>query len=287
MRQRSILSRRVRVAAVVAAIVGGAALAAGGRAAARQNQNFDAVQMDVVPVRGGVSMIVGAGGNTTIQVGEQGIMVVDTQFAPLSEKLLAAIRSVSDGPIRYVVNTHVHPDHIVGTEAIAKAGRTRAGVNVVGDIGAAATSTAGVIAHENVLKRLSEPAAGAEEVPFALWPTETYISRTRDLLFNDEAVRIIHQPAAHTDGDSLVFFRRSDVIATGDLFTTVMYPYIDVASGGTIDGYIDALNAIIDLTVPRNVNEGGTLVVQGHGRLSEEQVVVEYRNMATIVLDRF
>jgi glyoxylase-like metal-dependent hydrolase (beta-lactamase superfamily II) len=286
MHQRSILSRRVRVAAVVAAIVGGAALAAGGRAAARQNQNFDAVQMDVVPVRGGVYMIVGAGGNTTIQVGEQGIMVVDTQFAPLSEKLLAAIRSVSDGPIRYVVNTHVHPDHIGGNEAIAKAGRTRAGGNVVGDIGAAATSTAGVIAHENVLKRLSEPAAGAEEVPFALWPTETYISRTRDLLFNDEAVRIIHQPAAHTDGDSLVFFRRSDVIATGDLFTTVMYPYIDVANGGTIDGYIDALNAIIDLTVPSNVNEGGTLVVPGHGRLSDEQDVVEYRNMATIVRDR-
>jgi glyoxylase-like metal-dependent hydrolase (beta-lactamase superfamily II) len=279
-------SRAIRLAGVACALAAGVVLAIGGRAVAQQNQNFDNVQMDIVPVRGGVYLIVGAGGNTTIQVGEQGIMVVDTQFAPLSEKLLAAIRSISDAPIRYVVNTHVHGDHIGGNEAIAKAGRTRAGGNVVGDIGAAATATAGVIAHENVLKRLSAPAAGAAEVPFALWPTETYISRTRDLLFNGEAVRIIHQPAAHTDGDSLVFFRRSDVIATGDLFTTVMYPYIDVANGGTIDGYISALNEIIDLTVPSNVNEGGTMVVPGHGRLSDEQDVIEYRNMATIVRDR-
>ena len=278
--------RRFRLAAVAAAVAGGVVLAIGGGAGAQQNQNFDNVQMDIVPVRGGVHMIVGAGGNTTIQVGEQGIMVVDTQFAPLGEKLLAAIESVSDAPIRYVVNTHVHGDHVGGNEAIAKAGRTRAGGNVVGDIGAAATNQAGVIAHENVLTRMSSPAAGAPEVPFAIWPTETYISRTRDLLFNDEAVRIIHQPAAHTDGDSIVFFRRSDVIATGDLFTTVMYPFIDVANGGTINGYIDALNAIIDLTVPSNVNEGGTLVVPGHGRLSDEQDVVEYRNMVTIVRDR-
>ncbi len=281
-----ISSRKARLGGVAAAVLAGVVLAIGGRAAAQPNQNFDAVQMDIVPVRGGVYMIVGAGGNTTIQVGDQGIMVVDTQFAPLSTKLLAAIRSISDAPIRYVVNTHVHPDHIGGNEAIAKAGRTRAGGNVVGDIGAAATNTANVIAHENVLSRLSSPAAGAAEVPFALWPTETYISRKRELLFNDEAVQIIHQPSAHTDGDSLVFFRRTDVIATGDLFTTVMYPYIDVANGGTIDGYIQALNAIIDLTVPNNVNEGGTLVVPGHGRLSDEQDVIEYRNMATIVRDR-
>ena len=279
-------SRAVRLGGVAAAVAAGVLLALSGGAVAQQNQNFDNVQMDIVPVRGGVYMIVGAGGNTTIQVGEQGIMVVDTQFAPLSEKLLAAIRSISDAPIRYVVNTHVHGDHIGGNEAIAKAGRTRAGGNVVGDIGAAATSTAGVIAHENVLKRLSAPAPGAAEVPFAVWPTETYISRKRELLFNDEAVQIVHQPSAHTDGDSLVFFRRTDVIATGDLFTTVMYPYIDVANGGTIDGYINALNAIIDLTVPSNVNEGGTLVVPGHGRLSDEQDVIEYRNMATIVRDR-
>jgi glyoxylase-like metal-dependent hydrolase (beta-lactamase superfamily II) len=286
MLKHSVMPRRLRLAAVSAALVAGAALAIGGHAVAQQNQDFDAVQMDIVPVRGGVYMIVGAGGNTTIQVGDEGVMVVDTQFAPLSAKLLAAIRSISTAPIRYVVNTHVHGDHIGGNEAIAKAGRTRAGGNVVGDLGAAATAQAAVIAHDNVMQRLSSPAAGAAEVPFAMWPTETFINNRRDILFNGEAVQIIHQPKAHTDGDSVVFFRRSDVVSTGDLFTTVMYPFIDVANGGTIDGYIDALNAIIEITVPSNVNEGGTMVVPGHGRLSDEQDVIEYRNMATIVRDR-
>jgi len=279
-------SRRARVATTVGAIVAGAALALGGRAIA-QNQDFDKVVMDLVQVRPNIYMIAGAGGNTTIQFGDEGVLVVDTQFPQVSAKLLAAIKSVTDAPIRYVVSTHVHGDHIGGNEAIAKAGRTRAGGNVVGDIGAAATSTAGIIAHENVLKRLSvDPPAGQQAVPFGNWPTETFFGDKREFLFNGEAVQIIHEPAAHTDGDSLVFFRRSDVVATGDLYTTVMYPFIDTANGGTISGYIKALNAILDITVPSNVNEGGTLVVPGHGRLSDEQDVIEYRDMATIVRDR-
>ena len=120
-------------------------------------------------------------------------------------------------------------------------------------------------------------------MPFGNWPTETFFGNKREFLFNGEAVQIIHEPDAHTDGDSIVFFRKSDVVATGDLFTTVMYPFIDVANGGTINGYIKALNAIMDITVPNNVNEGGTMVVPGHGRLSDEQDVIEYRDMATIV----
>jgi cyclase len=244
------------------------------------------VQIDVVPVRGGVYMLVGAGGNTTIQVGDEGVMVVDTQFAPLSTKILNAIKSISTSPIRYVVNTHFHGDHIGGNEAISKAGRTRAGGNVVGDLGAAATATAAIIAHENVLNRLSMPAQGQTPVPFGAWPTETFFGKKREFLFNGEAVQIIHEPNAHTDGDSLVFFRRTDVVATGDLYTTVMYPFIDTANGGSMNGYINALNAILDITVPSNVNEGGTLVVPGHGRLSDEQDVIEYRDMATIVRDR-
>lgn len=279
-------SRKARILAVSAALGIGAALAVGA-AVAQQNQNFDNVQIDTVKVRDDVYMLVGAGGNTTVFTGSEGIMVVDTQFAPLSTKLLAAIRAISDGPIRYVVSTHMHGDHIGGNEAISKAGRFRAGGNVVGDLGAAATATAKIIAHENVLTRLSaEPERGQTAVPFAAWPTETYITKKREFLFNDEAVQIIHEPKAHTDGDSMVFFRKSDVLATGDLFTTVMYPYIDVANGGTINGYIDALNAIMDITVASNVNEGGTMVIPGHGRLADEQDVTEYRNMVTIVRDR-
>jgi glyoxylase-like metal-dependent hydrolase (beta-lactamase superfamily II) len=279
------ISRKARVLAIGAALVSGTALAVG--TAVAQNPNFDNVQIDTVEVRENVYMLVGAGGNTTIHVGTDGIMVVDTQFAPLSTKIINAIRAISDAPIRYIVNTHVHGDHIGGNEAISKAGRFRAGGNVVGDLGAAATATAAIIAHENVLKRLSaDPLPGQTQVPFAAWPTETYITKRREFLFNGEAVQIIHEPAAHTDGDSVVFFRKSDVLATGDLFTTVMYPFIDVANGGTIDGYIKALNAIMDITVASNVNEGGTMVIPGHGRLSDEQDVVEYRNMATIIRDR-
>jgi glyoxylase-like metal-dependent hydrolase (beta-lactamase superfamily II) len=257
-----------------------------GSGALAQNQDLDAVEIDMLRVRDNVYMLVGAGGNTTVQFGDDGVLVVDTQFAPLSDRILAAIRSVTDGPIRYIVNTHVHGDHIGGNAAIAAAGRFRAGGNVVGDLGSAATATAAILAHENVLLRLTSPAPGQEAVPFAAWPTETFFTDRDEFIFNGEAVQVIHQPAAHTDGDSLVFFRRSDVVATGDLFTTVMYPFIDVASGGTIDGYIDALNAILDITVATNVNEGGTMVVPGHGRLSDEQDVIEYRNMVTIVRDR-
>ena len=271
---------------VAAAVVTGAALAVAGRAVAQQ-QDFDKVQIDTVKVRDNVYMLVGAGGNTTVFTGDEGIMVVDTQFAPLSTKIINAIRAISQGPIRYVVSTHMHGDHIGGNEALSKAGRTRAGGNVVGDLGAGATSQAAIIAHENVLNRLSAPpAAGQQAVPFALWPTETYFGKKREFLFNGEAVQIIHQPKAHTDGDSVVFFRKSDVVATGDLFTTVMYPFIDVANGGSMTGEIDALNAILDITVASNVNEGGTMVIPGHGRLSDEQDVIEYRDMATIVRDR-
>jgi len=131
-----------------------------------------------------------------------------------------------------------------------------------------------------------DPPAGQKPVPFGDFPTETFFGDKREFLFNGEAVQIIHEPDAHTDGDSLVFFRKSDVVATGDLFTTVMYPFIDVANGGTINGYIKALNAILDITVASNVNEGGTMVIPGHGRLSDLGDVLNYREMATIVRDR-
>jgi glyoxylase-like metal-dependent hydrolase (beta-lactamase superfamily II) len=274
----------MRIAAVGLAVIAGAALAVA-RAGAQQ-QDFDKIELDIQRVSGNVHMIVGAGGNTTVFTGPEGVMVVDTSFAPMSGKLLDAIRKLSDQPIRWVVNTHVHADHLGGNEAIARAGRTRAGGNVVGDLGAAATSTARIIAHENVLLRLSMPAQGQPPVPAAALPTDTFFNARRDMLFNDEVIQMFHQPDAHTDGDILIHFRKADVVTTGDLFTTVMFPFIDAPNGGTVDGYIKALNNILAITVPSNVNEGGTLVIPGHGRLSDEQDVIEYRDMLTIVRDR-
>jgi cyclase len=243
---------------------------------------FAAPSLATWHVRDGIYMLVGAGGNVTVQVGEDGVLVVDTQFAEGGQRLLAAIRELADGPIRYVVNTHAHRDHVGGNEVIAPAGSTIAGGNVSGAISDADVGAA-VIAHENVLRAIS---AADPEIPFAAWPTDTFIGGEKDLYFNGEPVLIMHQPAAHTDGDSIVFFRRTDVISTGDVYSTTLYPVILPGDGGSIDGVIAALNRIIQLTVPEEKQEGGTLVIPGHGRLSDEADVVEYRDMVTIIRDR-
>jgi len=264
-------ARSLALAAVAAAV-----------SAAAQAQTLGPEELAVWPVRDGIYMIVGAGGNTTVQVGEHGVLVVDTKLATASDALLAAIRKISDKPIRYIVNTHWHADHIGSNETIAKAGSTIAGGNVSGAI-ADAGEGAAVIAHENVLVHMStqEP-----PLPFEAWPTDTLFVPRKDLYFNGEAIEILHQPAAHTDGDSLVFFRRTDVVSTGDVFTTTGYPVIRPEDGGSIDGIIAALNHIIEITVPEEKQEGGTLVIPGHGRLCDEADVVEYRDMVTIIRDR-
>jgi cyclase len=138
-----------------------------------------------------------------------------------------------------------------------------------------------------VLNRMTNPAAGEAKVPEAAWPNDEYFLPSKDFYFNGEAVVVYHVPNAHTDGDSLVFFRKSDVLATGDVFLPQSYPIIDLARGGTVQGEIDALNRIIDITVPAKYQEGGTLVIPGHGRLCDEADVVEYRNMLTIIRGRF
>jgi cyclase len=263
-----------------------AAVAAAGLAVsvAAQQQNVDAVQVRVLPAQGNVYMLAGAGGNMTIQVGADGVLVVDTQYAQMSEKLLAAIRDISNGPIRYVVNTHVHGDHTGGNENIRKAGSTIAGGNVSGDIRDAATG-AQIWAHDNVLLKMSDPKR-TPAIPTAAWPTSTFTGKDKKLFFNGEGVHVIHEPAAHTDGDSIVFFRRSDVISTGDIFNTTNFPVIDVAGGGTINGIIAGVNHLIELIIPVYGQEGGTMVIPGHGRLSDLGDVLNYREMATIVRDR-
>jgi glyoxylase-like metal-dependent hydrolase (beta-lactamase superfamily II) len=273
-----------RTVHLVFAAVAAVGLVVSARLGAQQPQNFDAVQVRVLKAQGNVYMLTGAGGNVTVQAGSDGVLVVDTQYAQMSEKLLAAIRSISTGPIRYIIDTHVHGDHVGGNENIKKAGATIAGGNVSGDIKDAAEG-AQIWAHDNVLLRMSDPKR-TPAIPTAAWPTSTFTGKDKKLFFNGEGVHVIHEPAAHTDGDSIVFFRRSDVISAGDIFNTTNFPVIDVPGGGTINGIIDGVNHLIELIIPVYGQEGGTMVIPGHGRLSDLGDVLNYREMATIVRDR-
>ena len=234
-------------------------------------------------VQGNVHMIVGAGGNIVVQAGDEGVLVIDTGLAARGDDVLAAIRRISDKPIRIVINTHVHADHSGGNEAIARIGESLGG-NAPGNSGLT-LATARVLAHEKVMARMSAPTGQAPPRPFAAWPTETFFGDDKEIFFNDEAIQLIYQPG-HTDGDVLVFFRRSDVVASGDLFLTSTYPVIDARNGGSVQGVIDGLNRLLDIAIPKDKEEGGTYVVPGHGRLSDEADVVEYRDMLTIVRDR-
>lgn len=242
-------------------------------------------ELDVLHVQGNVYAIGGAGGNIAVQIGDLGVVVVDTGLAQNTDKVLAAIRKLSDKPIQYIIDTHMHPDHIGGNEAIRRAGVTITGANVAGDI-KDATQGAQIISHLNVLNRISAPSGKQAAVPEDAWPTDTYDSKQKELYFNDEPIVVIHQPKAHTDGDSIVYFRRSDVVATGDIFVTTSFPYIDLGNGGSIQGEIDALNNILDIVIPKHDEEGGTYVIPGHGRICDEYDLLEYRDMVTIVRDR-
>ena len=254
-------------------------------AAFAQNQAAN-VHLQVMPVQGNVYIIAGAGGNIAVQVGQEGVLVVDSGLAGTSDAVLAEIRKLSDKPLQYVLNTHFHPDHTGGNEAIRKAGVTITGANVTGNLTDAAVG-AQILAYLNVLNRMSAPTGTQAPTPTGAWPTDTeFIREHKDLFFNDEPIQMIHQPAAHTDGDSLVWFRRSDVLVTGDIFVTTSYPFIDIEHGGSIQGEIEALNNIIDITVPKHEEEGGTYVIPGHGRICDEWEVVEYRDMVTIIRDR-
>jgi cyclase len=248
-------------------------------AARRRAEDGD---VHVLPVQGTVYMLVGGGGaNITMQAGDEGVLLVDASADQLTEKVLKAIRSVSTKPIRYILDTDADGDHVGGNAAIAKAGATISGGNM-----GQPYSGAAIVAHEKVLTRMSAPTGEPSPFPQAAWPTDTYFTKKKELFFNGEAIEILHQPAAHTDGDSLVFFRRSDVVSAGDVFLTTTYPVIDVERGGSIQGIIAGLNTLLDITIPKDKQEGGTYVIPGHGRLSDEADVLEYRDMLTIVRDR-
>ncbi len=285
-------ARRAAAGAATALIVLGCALNA---ARAGQSSRPDAApprrdsakaEVHILPVQGNVYMLVGAGGNITVQIGSDGVLLVDTGLAQMSDKVLAAVRKLSDGPIRYIIDTQVRSDHTGGNEAIAKAGSTIAGGNVVGNIGASAANQAAVLAFQTVLDRMATPSGGTPAAPQGAWPTETYTGPERKLFFNGEGIEMLHIPAAPTDGDTMVFFRRSDVISAGDIFVTNGYPLVDLARGGNIQGVIAGLNRIIEIAIPADEQEDGTLIVPGHGRLCDVADVVFYQEMVTIIRDR-
>jgi glyoxylase-like metal-dependent hydrolase (beta-lactamase superfamily II) len=219
-------------------------------------------------VQGNVHLLLGAGANAAVQIGADGVLVVDTGAAANREALLAAIRKLSDAPIRWIINTNADLDHTGGNETVSQAGMTVNG------------NPAAIISHERVLARMT-----AENRPITEMPLDTFFEAGRDFYFNGEAVFLYHMPA-HTDGDVVVYFRGSDVLVAGDVFDTTKYPVIDREAGGSIDGYIRGLNLMLDIAVPERLQEGGTYVIPGHGRVGDEADLLTFRDMLVIVRAR-
>jgi glyoxylase-like metal-dependent hydrolase (beta-lactamase superfamily II) len=235
-------------------------------------------------VQGNIWMLTGGGVNAAVQIGDEGVLVVDTMSAGLADKLVAEIKKLAgDKPIRWIVNTHVDPDHTGGNAKVAEAGESIIAGNFAAQAGQASANFAKIITHENVEARLVkvQPA-----LPTSAMPTDTFFTDDFEIHFNGEAVQFIHVPNAHTDGDVMVFFRKSDVLVAGDAFNTTSFPVVDLESGGSLNGVVKTLNRILDITVPEDKQEGGTYVIPGHGRLTDEADVVEYRDMMTIIRDR-
>lgn len=244
--------------------------------------------IDVVPVQGNVYMIVGAGANITVQAGREGVLLVDTGLASMSDKVLAAMKTISTRPLRYIVNTTEFEDHVGGNAAIADTGEIipfREPNYTAGPQGALDTTKASVISYYTMFHRLAGPTGKTPKIPELGWPDNTYSIPQKRLYFNDEPVVIMHRPS-NTDGNSIVLFRKSDVVSAGDLLDLTGYPVIDIAAGGSIDTFVGALNGLIDVAVPAANAAGGTLIVPGHGRIADHAEVVYYRDMMTIIRDR-
>lgn len=235
--------------------------------------------LEVLPVQGNVYAIFGPGGNSTVQVGSEGAVIVDTQPAALSAKVVEAIKGISPKPIRFILLTNGTEQRSGGGANLAKAGHYIRVIDSIDPRGA--DSRAAIMAHLNVLNRMTD-----DGVPSDLWPTDTYYVKDWSLFTNNEAVQMFHIPAAQTDGDTIVFFRKSDVISTGGILDMTSYPRFDLEAGGSIDGIIEGLSTILDIAIPGEGQSGGTLVVPGRGRLCDETDVANYRDMVIVIRNR-
>jgi glyoxylase-like metal-dependent hydrolase (beta-lactamase superfamily II) len=270
-----------RISTAAAALVIVTALAA---------QPTQGANLEVLQLRPNFYMIAGAGGNIGVQVGVDGVVVVDSGSAANADAVVAAIKKITTQPIRYVINTSADADHVGGNATVAKAGQTLFTGN--GGAGLATNFLGGgasILSAEQVLTRMSGPSGKSSPFPIDAWPTETFDQRRKYMYLNGEGIEVFRQPAAHTDGDAIVFFRRSDVVVAGDVMDTTRFPVIDVAKGGSIQGEIAALQKLVDTAIPSVPivsREEGTLVIPGHGRLCDQLDVVDYRDMVTIIRDR-
>jgi cyclase len=246
--------------------------------------------LEVLQLRPNFFMIAGGGSNVGVQVGDDGVVVVDAGSTSSAGDVLAAIQKITTRPIRYIIDTSADPDHVGGNETLSKAGQTL--FTAAGSIalpGNFLGGAASILSAEKVLSRMSAPTGKTAPFPAGAWPTETFDHGRKYMFLNGEGIEVLHQPAAHSDGDVVVFFRRSDVVVAGDILDTTRFPVIDVEGGGSIEGEIAALSRLVELAIPSVPivsREAGTIVIPGHGRLCDQLDVVEYRDMVSIIRDR-
>jgi cyclase len=245
-----------------------------------QKPDWSTLEVETLPVQGKVHMIAGAGGNIAVQVGDGGVLLVDTGYEQMSGKVMAAIRRLAPNrTLRTIINTTLADAHTGANAVLIKEGR----LNQAGPGLGQRPNEADLIGHSQLLALMTK--IGRDKIIPERWPPSVFSGKQKDLYSNDEPVVILHMPAV-TSGDSIVWFRGSDVVASGEIFNQATFPYIDVANGGTINGVIEGLNTLLDIMVPKHNQEGGTMVIPGYGRIGDEHDVLEYRDMITIIRDR-
>jgi glyoxylase-like metal-dependent hydrolase (beta-lactamase superfamily II) len=259
--------------------------------AAHAQQNASP-ELDVLRLRPNFYVIAGAGGNIAVETGPEGTILVNAGTAEAGGRVVAAIKKVADQPIRYIIDTSADRDFVGGNAVLSKAGRNimAAGTEPLSEFerGTANSYPATIVSTEQILVRMSTPDGQKTPYPSEAWPQETFPDRRKDYYMNHEGIQIYREPAAHSDSDSMVLFRGSDVVVTGDIIDASRFPVIDIARGGSIQGEIEALNQVIDLSfrpMPFVFSEGGTYVVPGHGRIYDRQDAVEYRDMVVTIRD--